>query len=334
MRNAPIAVLDLVSNHMFTDEGLEQEMDQAPLGSVDYVMTQMKRELLLEQVKKEVRALWGVKSSTVDSSRCERCGVLFYYEQATSSNTCTQCGHTVFVLENELVSFHSRSRYNQNPRHVYAKKEHFFQTLVDMTCIGRRKIDLSVVRYCAAILGRGPTVTFKKVFNVLQAGGFQSSYCNKYEITARLRGRPEIVLSSRETELVRGHYNRYDACFHEFQVHYGLGNRTRSGRLRLYWPVRFVIVEMFKLIGRPELAVSVRGVAGPRRLELYKKYWKLLKPWVDRYKPISTQVYTPVLTRLHRRPVRVKYSRPRLQPHRPSSSSSSAALPSSRSSQT
>ena len=267
--------------------------------------------MLLDQAKKEVHALWQKSPEKVDSNRCGRCGVLFYYEQSTSSNVCPQCGHSVFVLENNLVSFHSISRYNRNPRHVYAKKEHFFQTLLDMTCRGRRKVDQGVVRYCAAVLGRGPHVTFDSVFGVLQSAGFQRSYCNKYEIAARLRGRPEIVLSSRETELVRGHYIRYDSCFYDFQVDHNIGNRTRSGRLRLFWPVRFIMAEMFKLIDRPDLVASVRGISGKKRFTTYKYYWDKLERVVNHRRPIAASRPPPVLTRLPGRPQRVKYSCPR-----------------------
>jgi DNA-directed RNA polymerase subunit RPC12/RpoP len=303
---------------MFTDEGLQQEIDNTVLGSVDYVLLQMKRQLFFEQVLREVHELWGKASSTVDSNRCGRCGVLFYYQQTTSSNVCPQCGQTVFVLENDLVSFHSRSRYNRNARHVYAKHEHFYQTLVDMTCTGRRKVDMDVVRYCSAVLGRGAHVTFDKVFNVLQIGGFKKSYCNRYEISARLRGRPEIVLTPRETELVRGHYARYDACFHDFQIANGIGNRTQSGRLRLFWPVRFVMAEMFKLIDRPDLVSSVRGIAGKKRFDSYAFYWKKLRTMVDHRRPDAGPGHVIALTRLDRPLKRPRYLRPRqLPPKRP-----------------
>lgn len=266
--------------------------------------------MLFTQVVKEVKELWGKRASTVDSNRCGRCRVLFYYEQSSSSNVCPQCGHTVFVLDNQLVSFQAISRYNRNPIHVYAKHEHFYQTLLDMTCMGRRKVDNGVVNYCAAVLGRGMHVTFDKVFGVLQSGGFQRSYCNKYEIAARLRGRPEIVLSSRETELIRGHYTRYDKCFYDFQVRHKIGNRTRSGRLRLFWPVRFIIAKMFELIDRPDLISSVRKIAGKKRLLTYEKYWSKLREVVDYRVPLATSHPPIQLTRLPMPAPRIKYSRP------------------------
>lgn len=334
---ASCAVRELVSAHLFTDQGIEQEIRETVPGTVNHALLEMKRALLAEQVIKEAKDLWGKKPEKVDSNRCGRCGVLFYYEQSTSSNICPQCGHVVFVLENQLVSFHSTSRYNRNPIHIYAKHEHFFQTLVDMTCMGRRKVDNRVVVYCAAVLGRGLHVTFDKVFDVLQAGGFQRSYCNKYEIAARLRGRPEIVLSSRETELVRCHYIRYDRCFYEFQVAHKIGNRTRSGRLRLFWPVRFIIAEMFKLIDRHDLVASVRKIAGKKRLTKYIRYWNELRKVVDRRAPFAVSHPPLKLTRLPRPMPRVKYSRPqgpRPQVQPSSSSRASAGASSSRPIQT
>jgi len=308
LKNASITVQSIVSTHLFTDEGLEDEMNTAGIGSVTYVICQMKRITLLEQVLSEVKELWHKDERKVDSTRCQRCKTLYFYEESTSSNTCRQCGLSVFVIENNLVSFHSRSRYNRNARHVYAKHEHFFQTLLDMTCTGKRKISLEIVQYCKAILGRGRHITFHKVFKALQAGGYTGFYNIKYEISARLRGEPEIVLSMRETEKLRGQYRRYDACFHEFQVANRIGNRSQSGRLRLYWPVRFIMVEMLKLIDRPDLVHCVKKISGLKRLAGYKEYWKRLRLFVDHRKPMKRDTYRPVLIPLGRKTKRLTYS--------------------------
>jgi len=334
LKNASITVQSIVATHLFTDEGLEEEMNSAGIGSVTYVICQMKRITLFEQVLSEVKELWHKDERKVDSTRCQRCKTLYFYEESTSSNTCRQCGLSVFVIENNLVSFHSRSRYNRNARHVYAKHEHFFQTLLDMTCTGKRKISLEIVQYCKAILGRGRHITFHKVFKALQAGGYTRFYNIKYEISARLRGEPEIVLSMRETEKLRGQYRRYDACFHEFQVAHRIGNRSHSGRLRLYWPVRFIMVEMLKLIDRPDLVHCVKKISGPKRLAGYKEYWKRLRVFVDHRKPIKRDTYRPVLIPLGRKTKRLTYSQYRQReqqrvPRVRSSSLSSSCLSSS-----
>ena len=330
LKNASTTIQSIVATHLFTDEGLEDEMNATSVGSVTYVICEMKRIMLLEQVISEVKELWYKDEINVDSTRCQRCKTLYFYDESTSSNICRQCGLSVFVIENNLVSFHDRSRYNRNPRHVYAKHEHFFQTLLDMTCTGKRKISLEIVHYCKAILGRGKHITFHKVFKTLQAGGYTRFYNIKYEISARLRGGPEIVLSMRETEKLRGHYRRYDACFHDFQVANRIGNRSHSGRLRLYWPVRFIMVEMLKLIGRDDLVQSVKKISGPKRLARYKQYWERLRLFVDHRKPFKRDTYRPVLIPLGRKTKRLTYSQYRqqdqqqqLRPMRSSSLSSS-----------
>lgn len=266
----------------------------------------MKRITLLEQVISEVKELWH--KVKVDSTRCQKCKTLYFYEESTSSNTCRQCGFSFFVIENNLLSFHERGNYNRNGRHVYAKHEHFFQTLLDMTCTGKRNIPLEIVEYCKAILGRGNHITFQKVFKALQIGGYTRFYNIKYEISARLRGVPEIVLSMRETEKLRGQYRRYDACFHDFQVANRIGNRSQSGRLRLYWPVRFIMAEMFKLIDRPDLVKYVKKISGPKRLIRYKQFWDRLRVFVDDRRPMKRDTYRPVLTSLAPKAKRLTYS--------------------------
>lgn len=289
-------------------------MNSVDVGSVSYVVNEMKRILLCDQAIAEVKEMWNKDKNKVDSSRCRKCKTLYFYEETTSSNTCRQCGLSVFVIENSHASFHSRSRYNRNTRHVYAKHEHFFQTLLDMTCTGKRKVSLDVVQYCKAVLGRGKHITFEKVFKTLQSGGYTRFYNIKYEIAARLRGEPEIVLSMRETEKLRGQYRRYDACFYDFQVTNGIGNRSHSGRLRLYWPVRFIMVEMFKLIGRVDLVKSVKPISGTHRLARYTAYWKMLKGFVDKRKPMTHKnKYQPVLMKLPSKKPRLTYSQYRHQ---------------------
>jgi len=335
LKNASTTIQSIVATHLFTDEGIEEEMNNEPVGSVAYVVCNMKRLMLLEQVIAEVKELWHKDETKIDSTRCQRCKTLYFYEESTSSNTCKQCGLSVFVIENNLVSFHARSRYNRNARHVYAKHEHFFQTLLDMTCTGKRKVSLEIVQYCKAMLGRGKHITFQMVFKTLQIAGYTAFYNIKYEIAARLRGEPEIVLSMRETEMLRGHYRRYDACFHDFQVANRIGNRSQSGRLRLYWPVRFIMVEMFRLIGRGDLVHCVKEISGPKRLANYKFYWTQLRRFVNHRKPISRDAYTPVLVPLGRKTQRLTYSQYRQQEQQQkrqrvcSSSSSSSCLSSS-----
>jgi len=286
--------------HIFTDEGLVSEQLQTSEGQIEYTLIAMKRRMLFEQCQAEVKEISLSANPKVDSSRCPTCHSLFFYEADTSTNTCRQCGLSVFVIEHATQSWHERGNYNTNPKHYYAKKEHFQQTLLDMTCTGNRRVPVSVVTFCKAMLGRGDHITYKQVFVALQAGGYSRFYNSRYEVAARLRGRPEIILSPREIDKVRGNYHRYDVCFYDFQVEHSIGNRSRSRRLRLYWPVRFIMVEMFKLIDRHDLIKHVKGVAGRKRLKLYKQYWEKLRIMVDRRRPQQLREHTLTLTRLPR----------------------------------
>ena len=303
-------LLDIVSNHIFTDDGFTEEMDCLEHGSIDYVFLEMKREMLLEQAIRETKALVGKTSKQVNMNWCSRCNVQNYYEASTSSNICPQCGLTVFQIENEHLEYSARSRYNRPPKHKYQKKEHFFQTLLDVTCTGRRKISLDIVRYCRCVLGRGKHINFDDVYQALQSGGYTAYYSWKYAIAAQLRGQPEIVLSPREHERVRGEYVRYDRCFHDFQKKHKLANKTLSGGYRLFWPVRFVMAQIFNQIGRADLVISLRKIAGPKRLIKYTKYWDLLTVWVNKREPIKSDCfYKMKLTKLPFRPKRIKYSK-------------------------
>jgi len=265
-----------------------------------------------------------MNSGQCEFDRCPDCDVLLYYEVSSATRTCVQCGRSKSVLVPSIQSFHERGNYNRNRRHIYQKKEHFFQTLLDMTCTGRRKASPSSVAFCRALLGRGRHITHKMVFKALQDGGYKGAYNSKYEIAARLRGRPEIVLTTRETEMLRGHYNRYDTCFHEFQVKHNIGNKTQSGRLRLFWPVRFIMSEMLKLVGREDLIVHVKCISSTKRRRLYARYWQGLRKMTDRRRPPARRTKL-ILTKLPMPGKRVSY-REYLQMSRqekPRSSSSS-----------
>ena len=109
-KNASSVIQDMVAMHLFTDEGMCDEMSVLVPGSVDYVICEMKRIMLREQVIAEVKELWGKDADKVDSSRCPNCKTLYYYELDTSSNTCKQCGKSVFVVDNEHLSWNCKSR--------------------------------------------------------------------------------------------------------------------------------------------------------------------------------------------------------------------------------
>jgi hypothetical protein len=110
--------------------------------------------------------------------------------------------------------------------------------------------------------------------------------------------------------------------------------------------VRFIITEMFKLIDRPDLIVSVRKIAGKKRLANYNRYWEKLRQVVDHQVPFVVSQPPIELTRLPRPEPRVRYSRPQgpvhpqpvhpqpVRPLPPSSSSRASVACSSRQLQT
>jgi predicted RNA-binding Zn-ribbon protein involved in translation (DUF1610 family) len=282
---------DLVHNHIVKDVDYVKEMTEVGIGSVQYVMIEMRRILLLQQCKDEVVELFRTKATRVDRDICTRCDIYYHYDQVNGANVCPQCGVTIqrHGVE-QVIGTVAYARYNCNPIHLYAPREHFYQSLLDVTCAGRRNIPHTVMKYCRCVLGRGMHVTNAEVFRILQVAGYTRYYACKYEIAARLRGKPEIVLTSRETEMVRAHYRRYSKHMAAFQREYNLGAKNKRGQRRVYWPVRFIISEMLKLIDRDDMASHLRGVEASKRAGGYIRHWCRLREWVDHAEPMSSTV--------------------------------------------
>lgn len=277
-------------------------------GSVAFLFLEMKLSTLLDHAIADLRSVWHVRDQVKAQKqiwasemvhRCKECNVECIVFAEDSCASCPQCGLSRQIVLEDTSGYRDMSCYNTNPRHTYAKKEHFFQTLLDISCMGRRHIPPDVFNYCQSVLGRGMHITYRDVFRALQIGGYSKYYCIKYNIAAGLRGRPEVDLTLRESEQIRGHYMRYDRHFHEFQLKYKLGKRGSSGRLRLYWPVRFIIIEMFKLIGRHDLVSCVKPVVGRDKANGYEHYWHLLKYYVEQRNPANVRpAHALQLTRL------------------------------------
>lgn len=279
---------DMVQNHIIKDVDLVREMTQLHPSSVDHMFNDMKRQLLITQCKNEIKSMRQTNTVTTDRSLCSRCNIFYFYDPYAGANVCPQCGITIQAFgTDETYNVTNKSRFNINPVHHYVPSEHFYQTLLDITCTSRRKVPKHVMTFCQCVLGQGEHVTNEKVFNVLQIGGYSRYYASKYEIAARLRGTPEIILSGRETELVRMHYKRYARHMNTFQREHNLGTTSKQGKRRVFWPVRFIVSEMFKLIDRTDLIRHLRGVASKSRAAAYRKYWDLLRVWVDHTEPTS-----------------------------------------------
>lgn len=297
--NFPQFILDAVAMHKFTDEMHQEKLDNLPPNSVDRIFAEMKRTLLVEQVRRELKELSKSQPEQVRNDRCMRCGTIFYYREETSEDVCPGCGTCVFRLENRFINYKSRDNYNCNARHHYAWREHFFQTLLDVTCTGSRNVPDKVMRFCRKTLGVGMHVTFSTVFETLKRGGYSAHYPSIHFIAACLRGRAEIILTSQEMRKVRSNYLRYDKHFATFLDDNNLSNKTQRGKRRMYWPFRFIMAEMFKLIGREDLTKFLRGIAGKKREAGYKKWWSELTKVVDGYsKPIPVQTQMPELIML------------------------------------
>jgi len=285
---APTHILDAIATHRFTEDIYVQQLKELPPNSVDRIFADMRRVLLLEQVRKELKELVKTSPEQMRNDRCTRCGVVYYYDEANSEDVCPGCGVAIFRLENRFIDYNTRKNYNRNARHHYACREHFFQTLLDVTCTGSRNVPDNVMRFCKASLGYGSHVTFQKVFESLRSGGYSAHYPSIHFIAARLRGRAEIILTGPEMRKIRDNHLRYDRYIPDFLEENNLTNKTRRGKRRMYWPFRFIMAEMFKMIGRGDLVVFLRGIASKKREANYRLWWDRLDNVVKGFSNAST----------------------------------------------
>ena len=302
--------IDIVDTIIQRDQELREEMRSVSESSVAYAVASLNRLLLVEEAKREVKQHKEEEKKKVADGICPHCNVPYLYELNTSSNTCTSCGLHIFVIPNDLLGFKERSRYSRPSKHIYSAHEHFFQTLLDITCSGRRHTPMKVFNFCKKVLGRRPCISYQDVFDALKMGGYSKYYVCKYWIAGWLRGSFEVKLSNKEHELVRGHYRRYQKVFLRFQQQHNLGTVGKSGRRRLYWPVRFIMAQLFKKIGRSDLLTVVNGIASKERKVEFERYWKLLCVMVDHEQPVARSIDPMArMLRIPRPPKRVTYSR-------------------------
>lgn len=272
----------------FNDKDIEFKLEQNEyqVGSVEWVFAHMKRLALVDACKREIRMFNTTKG--VDASHCSRCNILFHHDLKMSDQICANCGDARHVVMDEKLGWSTRSRYNRAPHHQYTPFEHFSQVVCDFTGTGDRNVPSDIMAYCRAQLGRGMHVTSHKVFRALQGNGYRAYYHCKYEIAARLRGGYEARMSNREIDKLKREYKRYSKEFMEFQRIHGIGKVSNRGRLRVYWPMRYILARMCEQIGRSDLTVLIRGIRGKKRLVEYTHYWNKLQQWVDHTCPPST----------------------------------------------
>ena len=254
-----------------------KDMEQCEPTDVTYLFSQMRRCLLVERCHTELREAKRPR----DLNRCEKCKCELVVIPESGDKVCTKCGVSVHHIMDHEVQYHERGNYNRNPIHHYATAEHFFQSLSDLACLGRRNIPPYIMSLCIRTLGRRSDISHADVFEVLRAGGHTKHYTSKYQIARQLRGKAEVEINSDELELLRFHYMRYNRQFMDFQNEKKVGAISIRGRIRLYWPVRFIMSQMFLLIDRPDVVLLIRGIAGAKRLKNYNLYWEQLKTWVN-----------------------------------------------------
>lgn len=268
----------------FNDQELfiRAEMERLPMGSTDWCMCEMKRHLLFAECKKE--CIEHFYKAPTHSDRCKQCDTVFFLDDRTSTEVCKRCGLSTDRIVDD-VDYSTRDRYNGNRRHHYDPTEHFSQSVFDFTCTGTRMIPVKVFGYCRAILGRGLHVTSRNVFLTLKMGGFSAYYLHKYEITNRLRGKPEFVMTSREIAQVHGVYKRYRYEFIPFQQTHCIGTASKNGKPRIYWPMRYILKKICQEIGRGDVVIFIRGICDTQKLQLYDKYWSKLTDFLDSTRP-------------------------------------------------
>ena len=279
---------DILEDFNDQDFSLRVELGMLPVGETSWCMVTMKRLELLHQCQIEC-----IKYKTIEpthSDICSSCNIQFHYNHAESTKVCTNCGLSYDVLLDHEYNYSSSDRYNGPRRHHYEFKEHFSQTLCDFTCSGQRTVPIKVMAYCRCALGRGKHVTSANVFTVLQLGGYSRYYQHKYEIAHRLRGSMEFKISSREISQLRDAYKRYQQEFIPFQEAHFIGTHSRTGKPRMYWPMRYILGKMCEEINRGDLKQFIRGIKDKTKLDRYDYFWTKLKRFIDSSRPARTTV--------------------------------------------
>lgn len=274
---------DILEEFNDQDFSFRIDLEQLPVGKTDWCMITMKRLELLKQCQLECIKYKSIKPT--HSRICSSCNIPFHYNHTESTKVCTGCGASFDVLMDHEYSFNSSSRFNGQRRHHYEFKEHFSQTLCDFTCTGQRTVPIKIMSYCRFSLGIGKHVTSENVFQLLQIGGYRRYYQLKYEIAYRLRGVREFEINSREISDLRTVYRRYQQEFIPFQQAHYIGTYSKTGKPRIYWPMRYILAKMCEEIKRGDLKSFIRGVKDKVKLERYDFYWGKLKLFIDSSRP-------------------------------------------------
>ena len=247
-------------------------------------MLTMQRIKLTEECKEYITRMAdtaAVYPTMKGMELCPNCKSHISYNSQQGENVCRSCGFCFRMIYDHMATFHEAKQYNCNKIHHYATVEHFAQSLCDFSTIGRRKVPFHVMKLCKEKLGTGNQITSQRVFSLLSQYKLRGYYACKYEITNRLRDTPEFVISSEEIRRIRDEYRRYDRRFFSFQREHGIGTCSKRGKMRVYWPMRFILARIFEAIGRRDLVFYLRKISDPKRSKRYFYYWNILKEEIE-----------------------------------------------------
>ena len=290
------SMVSIVQAYIEKDIVLRWDMEDVEVGCADWCMLDMRCLLLVQTCKDELRATVPKPQTT-----CPTCNVPTYFDSVTSDYVCRKCGGCMYLLVNAANhGVKERRSYNRNPVHNYTSSEHFAQTLSDFADIGARVIPPEILTYCHTVLGNGVHITSAQVFELLQCHGYRAYYQHKYAIANTLRQKREFQLSGDEIRLMRICYRRYKNEFAVFQIQCNIGTTSKKGKVRIYWPMRFVLARICEEIERADLVQYIRGISCVKRLDKYYKYWIMLELVVlHRYgKLVTRQRHLPQLVQL------------------------------------
>lgn len=246
------------------------------------------KDTIYEEIKRR-----SVRASENGETR-RHCGKPMVQDVAHGHVVCVVCGICMTLRLEDGYDHNTALTHNRGERHVYTTREHFNQVLLYFTATANRTIDEEAVEFCRVYCGRGPNVTSGHVFDALKAYGRTDLYHYRWEIASRLRGSAEARLSRRETSAMRGMFQRISRVMYAFQDEHDIGSRSRRGKRRCFWPMKFVLRSLLVIIGRSDLTHLVPRMASARRAARYGRYWDLLIERVGISPAIERTPDTPV----------------------------------------
>ena len=278
------SLLNVVDSFHFQFDTIVEKQNLLEIGCTLWCFYEMERITLLDDCKRE--CILKKKQQQKKEDLCTTCKIPLYNNMKEAHKVCKTCGKT-YNLNSEFTTINEKTNYTwQRMRHHYDHREHFAQTINDFTNIGNRNVPPEVMKYCMVVLGRGLHVTSSDVYNVLKSNGYRSYYQYKYEIANYLRGKPEFIVTSLEITKMKTMFQRYSKDIIPFQRNVLKLNSQK--KMRILWPMRFILAEICKEIEREDLIKYIRKISCKKRYEYYLKTWQLFVQYVDDRYPRPT----------------------------------------------